>query len=100
MKILKELGAEQVLNSSESDFLAQLRELAQKLRATVCIEAIAGSMTGQIMSQMPSNSICILYGLLSEQPIADIDPLLLIGRNQRLEGFMLPEWLQEKSMWT
>jgi len=57
-------------------------------------------MTGLIMSKMPSNSICILYGLLSEQPVGDIDPLLLIGRNQRLEGFMLPDWLMEKSMWT
>ena len=49
---------------------------------------------------MPSKSICILYGLLSEQAIGDVDPLLLIGRNQRLEGFMLPDWLQEKSMWS
>ncbi len=69
------------------------------MRATVCFEAIGGKTTGQLMSKMPSGSTCILYGLLSEQNIGDIDPLLLIGRNQRLEGFILPDWLQEKSLW-
>ena len=96
---LKELGCEYVLNSSDADFLEKLAELAKKLRATVCYEAIAGAFTGQLMSKMPSGSTCILYGALSEQPVAEIEPLLLIGRNQRLEGFMLPDWLAEKSLW-
>jgi hypothetical protein len=51
-------------------------------------------MTGQVMSKMPSKSICILYGVLSEQPIGDVDPLLLIGRNQRIEGFIFNEYLE------
>ena len=38
-------------------------------------------MTGQVMSKMPSKSICIVYGVLSEQPIGDVNPLLLIGIN-------------------
>ena len=48
---------------------------------------------------MPSRSVCYLYGMLSEQPVCDIDPLKLIGRGQRLEGFLLNEWLVEKSLW-
>ncbi len=81
MKLLKELGAEHVLNSSEPDFNKKLSELAKRLRATVCFEAIGGKFTGQVMSCMPSGSICMLYGLLSEQAVSDIDPLLLLGRN-------------------
>ena len=69
------------------------------MRATICFEAIAGDTTGQIMSAMPSNSKCIMYGCLSEQPIGEIDPLLLIGRNQVLESFLLPNWLKEKYLW-
>ena len=66
VKILKELGAEHVLNSSEPGFEENLRELAKKMRATVCFEAIGGKFTGLVMSCMPANSICMLYGLLSE----------------------------------
>jgi NADPH:quinone reductase len=46
VKILKELGAEHVLNSSEPNFWENLGELAKKLRATVCFEAIGGKTTG------------------------------------------------------
>jgi NADPH:quinone reductase-like Zn-dependent oxidoreductase len=81
VKILKDLGAEHVLNSTDADFLDKLRDLSKQLRATVCLEAIGGKFTGTVMSCMPASSTCILYGLLSEQAIGDIDPLLLIGRN-------------------
>ena len=99
VKILKDMGAEHVLNSTDEGFWDQLGELAKRLRATVCLEAIGGKMTGQVMSKMPSKSICIVYGVLSEQPVGDVDPLLLIGRNQRIEGFLLNLYMAEKSSW-
>jgi len=63
---LKDLGAEHILNSSEPDFLEKLGELAKKLKATMCFEAVAGDITGEIMSKMPYGSKCIVYGCLSE----------------------------------
>jgi NADPH:quinone reductase-like Zn-dependent oxidoreductase len=81
VKILKDMGAEHVLNSTDEDFLDQLGKLAKKLRATVCFEAIGGKMTGLVMSKMPPKSTCIVYGVLSEQPISDVEPLLLLGKN-------------------
>ena len=81
IQILKDLGAEHILNSSEPDFLDQLGELTKKLKATVCFEAVAGTITGDIMSRMPFGSKCIVYGCLSEQPVGGIDALTLIGRN-------------------
>lgn len=93
VKILTELGAENILNSSEEGFAEKLGELAKKLNATVCLEAIGGPITGLIMSKMPPKSIVILYGCLSEQNVSDVNPLMLLGKNQRLEGFMLPDWL-------
>lgn len=46
-KILREeLKCEHVLNSLEPDFLEKLGELAKKLRATVCFDAVAGELTG------------------------------------------------------
>ena len=79
--MLREMGEEYILNSSDPDFLDKLSDLAKSLKATVCLEAVAGNLTGQIMSKMPSKSVTILYGLLSEQPIGAIDPLILIGRD-------------------
>ena len=100
MKILQDLGAENILNSTDADFPQKLQDLAKQLRATVVLEAIGGKMTGQILSKMPSNSTCMLYGCLSEQPVGDVDPLLLIGRNQRIEGFLVSEWLGAQGLWT
>ena len=46
VKLLQEMGCEYILNSSDSDFLERLGELAKKLRATICFEAIGGTFTG------------------------------------------------------
>ena len=51
------------------------------------------------MKAMPPKSITIVYGLLSEQNIQDIDPFLLIGKNQKVEGFFLGHWLGGQSTW-
>ena len=66
----------------------------------MCFEAVAGDITGEIMSKMPYGSKCIVYGCLSEQPVGGIEALTLIGRNQKLEGFILNNWIKEKSLWT
>jgi NADPH:quinone reductase len=66
VKILKDLGAEHVINSSLPGWDDSLRDLSKKLRASVCFEAIGGKFTGVVMGCMPANSICMLYGLLSE----------------------------------
>ncbi|CDW84327.1 zinc-binding dehydrogenase family protein [Stylonychia lemnae] len=98
-QILQELGAEYILNSSEPDFLERLGELSKKLKASLCFEAVAGDLTGDIMSKMPYGSKCIVYGCLSEQPVGGIESLVLIGRNQKLEGFLLNNWMKSKSLW-
>jgi hypothetical protein len=35
----------------------------------------------------------ILYGLLSEQPACNINPLIFLGRKQTIESFMLPYYM-------
>jgi len=52
------------------------------------------------MSKMPFKSVCYLYGVLSEKPVEAIDALTIIGRDQRLEGFLLDKYLSEKRIWT
>ena len=68
------------------------------MKAGVLIECIAGPMTGQLMERMPSRSTCLMYGLLSEKGIADIDPLLFIGRGQKIEGWILGDWIAQQGV--
>jgi NADPH:quinone reductase-like Zn-dependent oxidoreductase len=78
-----------VLNSEHSTFEPELKELANKINANVVLECVAGPIVGQIANCLPSNSTIVAYGQLSEQKIEGINPLLVLGRNLKLEGFLL-----------
>ena len=98
--MLKEdYGCKYVLNSSSEGFFEEYQALAKELRATVLVECIGGDLTGQLMERMPSRSTMLFYGCLSEKPVAQIDPLLFIGRAYTLEGFILGKFLQSKGIW-
>ena len=97
--LLKDMGAEYVVNSFHDDFEKQLGDLTRKLNANVCFEAVGGKLTAQVLKKMPARSLMIVYGLLSEEAMSDIHPLELIGRKQKIEGFFLGDWLQNKSIW-
>lgn len=96
VKLLKDMGAEHVLNSSVEGWEEQLATLSKQLKARVCFECVAGPMTGTIMKNMPFKSIGIVYGALSFKDCQDISPLLFIGRDQRIEGFLLGTYLETK----
>ena len=97
--MLQEMKCEYIINQSDPDFLDQLSELIKKLKANICFEAVAGNLTGQILNRMPYKSRLILYGMLSEQPVGEIDPLMIIGRDLVMETFFLGDWTKEKSLW-
>lgn len=44
-----EYGAKYVLNSTAENFDSELERLTKELNCTVCLEAIAGEMTGRIL---------------------------------------------------
>jgi NADPH:quinone reductase-like Zn-dependent oxidoreductase len=90
---------EHVLNSSDADFLEKFRNLSKELKATALIECVSGDTTGQLMECLPNRSTVVFYGALSEKGASSIDPLLMIGRNYRLEGFVLGQFLNSKGIW-
>ena len=98
--LLKEkYGAEHVLNSETPDFMTEFKALSKKLGANVCIECVAGDMTGKVVEAIQKNGIVITYGLLSEKPMGGIHPIDFMAKNVRFEGFFLPNWMKEKSTW-
>ena len=96
--LLQSLGAEHVLNSSSDEFVEELKTLSKRLRATIAFEAISGDMTGTLMNAMPRNSTVYLYGALSEEPCASIDPVEVIFNNKSIHGFYLGNWLRHRGL--
>ena len=90
-------GGEHVLNSSDADFVEQLRTLAHKLQATLLLDAISGSMTQQLADAAPFGSTVLLYSRLSDQECI-IDARTALIKNLHFDGWFLPNWFREKNL--
>lgn len=97
--LLRDLGAKIVLNSESESFKKELKDYAQKMNATIAFDAVAGDMTGFVLSAMPNHSKVLVYGSLSNLNCSDISPLSLIFQQKSVEGFYLSAWIQSKSFW-
>lgn len=95
--ILKAEGAENILNSNDSNFENKLKELAHKLNATVIFDAVCGKLTQQILDAVPNGSTLFIYGRLSKETF-EINPGDLIFTGNQIQGFWLTNWLQGKSL--
>jgi len=97
VRLLQEMGAEHVLDSTAPEFDAELRELCHRLHATIGFDAVAGDMSDQVLRAQPKGSRLIVYGLLSHAPI-QIDPAPLIFDGKAVEGLYLTEWMRDRNL--
>lgn len=63
------------------------------------MECVSGPIVGKIVDALPPKSTIISYGNLSEEKMNGISSLKLISLDLKIEGFLLPYWLREKSTW-
>lgn len=94
--ILKELGAKHVLVNTDKDFVQKLRDLSTSLNATYAVDAVGGTLTGQLAEALPNHSTIAVYGALAKEAVA-IDPGSFIFKDQKIEGFWLGTFLSKKS---
>ena len=94
---VRRLGGEYVLNSSDSDFVAQLRTLADQLKATLLLDAISGRMTQQLAEAAPFGSTILLYSLLSGED-SIIDARTAFIKDLHFDGWFLPNWMNKKNL--
>jgi NADPH:quinone reductase len=92
-EILRSLGAEHIIVSNTSDWEEKLQAMIKDLDIRIAFECVSGEMTGKILSLLPSKSTLFVYGSLSGSPCNGIEPLDLIYRKKRVEGWLLPTWL-------
>lgn len=94
---LRAEGAENVLDSSDANFLKDYKAICASLNATIAFDAVAGDMTGAVLSGLCAGGVVYVYGGLSEQPSNGIQASDIIFLGKRVEGRMMPAWLGRKS---
>ncbi len=92
---LRASGAQHVLVSSDSNFQDALAARCRELGATIALDAVAGSMTGQLVAALPKYSEVVVYGALSGEPCAAIDPMTLAFGHKQVRGFEIAAYLRE-----
>jgi len=72
IKLLMDMGAAHVINYSDEKWKDQLKEKCTQLNARLGFDSIGGSITGEILAQMPKGSEIQVYGSLSGQPVGAV----------------------------
>lgn len=94
---LRALGAEHVLNTTESDFDARLLETCHRENARLAFDAVGGELSGKVLSAMPEGGRLIIFGALSQGPCI-LDPRALINEGKKVEGFYLGRTMRGLSL--
>lgn len=95
--LLRSFGAEHLLVSTDPDFDTTLPALAQRLKATLILDAIAGKFTQQLVNAAPKGSLILIYSILSGEP-AQVMPNSLWHEDRRIEGFYLGTWAAKQNI--
>jgi NADPH:quinone reductase-like Zn-dependent oxidoreductase len=97
VRLLRSLGAEVVLDASQPDFDAELRQACKRLGVSIAFDAVAGELTGRLLHAMPRGGRVLVYGALSEAACA-VHPGDLIFGDKAVEGFWLTTWLRARPL--
>jgi len=100
VEVLKGLGADIVLLTTDEDFKDHLKAACKSLKAKVLLDAVADFDTALVLSAMPNRSTAIVYGRLTETHdpvggkfgVADV-----IFRDMKIEGFWLANYIGKSS---
>jgi NADPH2:quinone reductase len=96
VRLLQDLGADIVLNSSDPEFAAQLRAACHAHDCHLAFDAIAGPATQQLLAALPRRSTVTIYGGLSQEA-APVTPDQAIFGGKTVNGFWLSSWLARKN---
>jgi NADPH:quinone reductase-like Zn-dependent oxidoreductase len=98
VEILRALGAEYVLDSSQEGFVEQLTQLSTQLNATIGFDAIGGEATGVMFNALQSGGTVHVYGVLSGQPVSGMGIGDLISRDKTVTGAWLSPWMKQQGL--
>lgn len=100
VEVLKALGADCVLLTTDDDFEQSLKDWARKLQAKVLLDAVAVEDTPRLLKAMPNSSTALVYGRLTEtyDPLGGLFNVAdVIFRDIKIEGFWLAKYIGDAS---
>ena len=98
-QILRELGVEHILNSSDPAFESLLEEKVKEMNPTIFFDPVAGEVGSQILTKMPPGTTTYCYGSLSNKDYT-VGASELIFKNKSLKGFWLTNILSDSKLRT
>jgi len=93
-KQLEDMGADYVV-VTKPGWEQEMSKLIKQLGITIAFDAIAGDMTGTMMSLLPAHSTTYVYGGLSKKPVGNLPPVDMIYHSKKVEAFFLGSWIIE-----
>lgn len=97
-EIMKAHGAAHVLVQTAPDFTSKLRETCKAEKPRIFLDAVTGPLGGKVFKAMGKGARWIVYGRLDPSDTVIPEPGELIFLLKRIEGFWLPVWLRNASM--
>lgn len=95
--ILKAIGTELILDSSDPNFFTDLKAMIKEHKPTAFFDAISGDFPGKVLALMPEGSTMYVYGGLSNKMTVDVDSGGLIFKNHTVTNFWIPTWLKHST---
>eukprot|EP00055_Hartaetosiga_balthica_P002596 m.4543 g.4543 ORF g.4543 m.4543 type:complete len:374 (+) comp2249_c0_seq1:19-1140(+) len=98
-ELLVSLGAirEDVILSTDKNYIEQLSEACLRVGATVALDAISGQSSVDVLQALPPKSEIYVYGALSNEPVAPISPFLLMMEEKTVKGWHLKKYFDRIS---
>jgi NADPH:quinone reductase len=95
---LKQLGADEVLSSSDDNITECVHKITNGAMVPYAIDAVGGPGVVDLVQALAPQGRVLVYGTLSGEPIP-LDPRLLMKGQKAIEGFWLSEWVPRQSTW-
>jgi NADPH:quinone reductase len=96
--MLRQLGSQNVLDSSQPSFMQNLGTVSHDLRATLLFDSVCSRQLEQMCDVLPSGSTIIIYGNLSGEEQIMFKPRTIIANGINIKGFYLGARAKENGL--
>src|SRR5262249_24590680 len=96
---LRRLGADEVICSSDESIVERVQALTGGAGVPFALDAVGGATGTAAAQSLGAGGRMLVYGTLSEEPIALSPRVLMVGR-KCIEGFWLSEWSRAQGVLT
>jgi NADPH2:quinone reductase len=87
-----------VLNSTDENFVEEFKKITEELGCKHLLETVAGKEGGRLISNMPKDSQCYIYGTLSHDDLGGIDVFSVVEKRIQIKGYYVADWLKSKNI--